>query len=101
MQITLQHYIILSILLFSIGIIGVVTRRNLLIILMSIELMISAANLSLVAFARWNLIPQGKVIALFVMAIAAAGVAVGLGIIIALSRNKSGVAIDEWKMLKG
>jgi NADH-quinone oxidoreductase subunit K len=101
MQITLQHYIILSIMLFSIGIVGVVTRRNILIILMSIELMISAANLSLVAFARWNLIPQGKVIALFVMAIAAAGVAVGLGIIIALFRNKPGVSVDEWKMLKG
>jgi NADH-quinone oxidoreductase subunit K len=101
MQITLQHYIILSILLFSIGIVGVVTRRNLLIILMSIELMISAANISLVAFARWNLVPQGKVIALFILAIAAAGVAVGLGIIVALFRNKPGVLIDEWKMLKG
>jgi len=101
MNITLQHYLILSIILFTIGVVGVVTRRNLLIIIMSIELMISAANLALVSFSRWIGLPQGKVIALFVLAIAAAGVAVGLGIAVAIFRNKPSVMIDEWKLLKG
>ena len=101
MNITLQHYLLLSVMLFSLGIIGVVTRRNMLIILISIELMLSAANLALVAFSRWTMLPQGKVISLFVLAIAAAGVAVGLGIIVALFRNKPSLMVDEWKLLKG
>ena len=101
MEITLQHYLVLSVALFAIGIVGVVTRRNILIVLMSIELMLSAANLALVTFARYSLIPQGKVIALFMLAIAAAGVAVGLGLIVALYRNKPSIILDEWRTLKG
>lgn len=101
MSITLQHYLFFSIILFVLGIVGVVTRRNMLIMLMSIELMISSANLALVAFSRWVGIAQGKVIALFVLATAAAGVALGLGIVVALFRNKPSALVDEWKMLKG
>lgn len=101
MNITLQHYLIVSALLFGIGVVGVTTRASLIIILMSIELMLSAANIALVAFARWNLMPQGKVAALFVMALAAAGVAVGLGIIVAAFRNKPSLATEDFKLLKG
>lgn len=101
MVITLQHYLVLSIALFAIGIVGVVTRRNMLIVLMSIELMLSAANVALIAFARYSLLPQGKVIALFVLAIAAAGIAVGLGLVIAAYRNKQSIMLDEWRSLKG
>lgn len=101
MTITLQHYLILSLVLFSIGAVGVVTRNNLLIVLMSIELMLSAANISLLAFARWNLLPEGKVVALFIIAIAAAGVAVGLALAIAMYKTKSNLNLDGLKILRG
>jgi NADH-quinone oxidoreductase subunit K len=101
MTITLQHYLVLSIALFAIGVVGVVTRRNMLIVLMSIELMLSAANLALVTFARYSLVPQGKVVALFILAVSAAGVAVGLGLVVALYRNKPSIMLDEWRSLRG
>ncbi len=101
MTITLQHYLVLSIVLFCTGAAGVVVRRNLLVMLMSIELMLNAANLALVAFSRWYGIPQGKVAALFVLAIAAAGVAVGLGLIVAAYRNNPSVLADDFKLMKG
>jgi len=100
-MITVHHYLILSIALFTIGIIGVVTRRNALIIFMSIELMLNAVNIVFLAFARWNLLIEGKVIVLFVLAVAAAEAAIGLGIIISIYRNKETVYVDNLRLLKG
>lgn len=91
----------LSIILFVIGAIGVVTRRNALIIFMSIELMLNAVNIAFLAFARWNLLIEGKMIVLFVLAVAAAEAAVGLGIIISIYRNRQTVYVDEMRLLKG
>lgn len=101
MTITLTHYLVLSLALFTIGAIGVVVRRNALIVFMSIELMLNAANLALVAFSRWQLIPDGQIVAFFVMAVAAAEAAIGLAIVIALFRNRETVYLDDIKLLKG
>lgn len=101
MEATLQHYLILSVLLFSIGAAGAVVRRSALMIFMSIELMLSAAALAILSFARWNLLPEGKVLVLFVIAIAAAETAVGLAIVVALWRLRRSVMVDELRLLKG
>ncbi len=101
MMITVHHYLLLSIALFVIGAIGVVTRRNALIIFMSIELMLNAVNIAFLAFARWNLLIEGKMIVLFVLAVAAAEAAVGLGIVISIYRNRQTVYVDEMRLLKG
>ena len=100
-MITLQHYLVLAMILFSIGVFGVVTRRNVLIIFMSIELMLSAANLVFLAFSKFLGLMDGHVLVLFVLVVAAAEAAVGLGIIVALFRNQSTVYVDEVKMLRG
>ncbi len=93
------HYLVVAAALFIIGVIGVLTRRNVVIILMSIELILNAVNLNLVAFSRlWNL--DGQVFSIFIMADAAAEAAVGLGIIIAFFRNKETVNMDEVDLLK-
>ncbi len=97
--ITTLHYLVVAAALFIIGTIGVVTRRNVVIILMSIELILNAVNLNLVAFSRlWNL--QGQVFSIFIVADAAAEAAIGLGIIIAFFRNKETVNMDEVDLLK-
>ncbi len=93
------HYLVVAAALFIIGVIGVLTRRNVVIILMSIELILNAVNLNLVAFSRlYNL--NGQVFSIFIMADAAAEAAVGLGIIIAFFRNKETVNMDEVDLLK-
>jgi NADH-quinone oxidoreductase subunit K len=93
------HYLVVAAALFAIGTIGVVTRRNVVIILMSIELILNAVNLNLVAFSRlYNL--EGQVFSIFVIADAAAEAAVGLGIVIAFFRNKETVNVDEVDLLK-
>jgi NADH-quinone oxidoreductase subunit K len=93
------HYLILAAALFALGTIGVLTRRNVVIVLMSIELILNAVNLNLVAFSRvWGL--QGQVFAIFVITDAAAEAAVGLGILIAFFRNKETVNVDEVDLLK-
>jgi NADH-quinone oxidoreductase subunit K len=98
-EITTLHYLVVAAALFIIGVIGVLTRRNVVIILMSIELILNAVNLNLVAFSRlWNL--QGQIFSIFVVADAAAEAAVGLGIIIAFFRNKETVNMDEVDLLK-
>ena len=98
-EITTLHYLVVAAALFIIGVIGVLTRRNVVIILMSIELILNAVNLNLVAFSRlWNL--QGQVFSIFIVADAAAEAAVGLGIIIAFFRNKETVNMDEVDLLK-
>ncbi len=93
------HYLVVAAALFVIGTIGVVTRRNVVIILMSIELILNAVNLNLVAFSRlWNL--NGQIFSIFVITDAAAEAAVGLGILIAFFRNKETVNVDEVDLLK-
>ncbi|HXZ79843.1 MAG TPA: NADH-quinone oxidoreductase subunit NuoK [Terriglobales bacterium] len=97
--ITTLDYLVVAAALFVIGTIGVVTRRNVVIILMSIELILNAVNLNLVAFSRlWNL--QGQVFSIFVITDAAAEAAVGLGILIAFFRNKETINVDEVDLLK-
>ena len=98
--ITTAHYVFLSAALFTIGTIGVLTRRNVVIILMSIELILNAVNINLVAFSNQLLNVTGQTFAIFVIVDAAAEAAVGLGIIIALFRNKETVNADEIDLMK-
>ena len=100
MEITSAHYTVLSAALFSIGVIGVLVRRNVIIIFMAIELMLNAVNINLVANARYleNLI--GQIFVVFVIAVAAAEAAVGLGILLAFFRNKETVNIDEMNIMR-
>ena len=95
-----QYYLFLGTALFTIGVIGVLTRRNVLIILMSIELILNAVNINLVAFSHWFRAMDGQVFAVFVITDAAAEAAIGLGLIIALFRNKETVNADEIDLLK-
>ncbi|HXE75467.1 MAG TPA: NADH-quinone oxidoreductase subunit NuoK [Candidatus Xenobia bacterium] len=95
------YYLMLSGALFTIGVIGVLTRRNILIILMSIELILNAANLNLIAFSRQLNDISGQIFAIFVITVAAAEAAVGLGILIALFRLRQTVNADEIDLLKG
>ena len=99
-SIPLQYYLVLSAILFSIGVVGVLTRRNAIIVFMSIELMLNSVNLTLVAFSAFMGNSTGQVLVFFVMAVAAAEAAVGLAIVIALFRNKQTVNIDEINILK-
>jgi len=99
-MITTTHYMVLSAALFTLGVIGVMTRRNVIIVLMSIELMLNAVNINLVAFSYQLGNAVGQVFAVFVIVIAAAEAAVGLGIILAFYRNKETVNIDEMNLLR-
>jgi NADH-quinone oxidoreductase subunit K len=94
------HYLIVSALLFSIGVTGVLVRRNIVVILMSIELILNAVNINLVAFSHQLHQVTGQVFALFVIAVAVAEAAVALGILIALFRNRGTVLADELDLLK-
>lgn len=100
MNITIDHYLILSAFLFFVGVTGVLTRRNAIVVFMSIELMLNSANLTLVAFASYWGNAIGHLFVFFVMTVAAAEAAVGLAIIIAIFRNKLTVNIDEINLLK-
>jgi NADH-quinone oxidoreductase subunit K len=100
MAVPITHYIILSAVLFAIGVGGVLTRRNAIVIFMCIELMLNAVNLAFVAFARQLGQGDGQVFVFFVMAVAAAEVAVGLAIIIALFRNRETVDVGQVHLLK-
>lgn len=100
-MITLHHYLVLAVLLFCIGVFGVIVRRNVLIIFMSIELMLSAVNLVFLAFSRYLGNADGQIWVFMVLTVAAAEAAVGLGIIVALFRNKPTLYVDEVNELKG
>ena len=99
-MVPLSHYLALGAIMFVIGAAGVLMRRNAIIILMSIELMLNAVNLTFVAFARQLGQGDGQVFVFFVMAVAAAEVAVGLAIIIALFRNRETIDVGEVNLLK-
>jgi NADH-quinone oxidoreductase subunit K len=94
-------YVALSAVLFALGVAGVLVRRNPLVIFMSIELMLNAANLAFVAFGRVHGGMEGQVIVLFVMTVAAAEVAVGLAIIVAIFRARQRVDVDELSLMRG
>ena len=96
----LQYYMVLSALLFTIGVIGVLVRRNAIIIFMCIEIMLNAANLLFVAFSRELGDSSGQVIVFFVMTVAAAEAAVGLAIVLAIYRNRDTVDMEEFNLLK-
>ena len=99
--IPLYWYQILAATLFTIGVVGVLVRRSALIILMSIELMLNAVNLSFVAFSRQHGSMDGHIFVFFVMAVAAAEVAVGLAILVAIFRMRSTANVDDVRLLKG
>ncbi len=99
-MIPLNYYLTLSAILFSIGVVGVLARRNAIIVFMSIELMLNSVNLTLVAFSAYLGSATGQMFVFFVLTVAAAEAAVGLAIIIALFRNKMTVNIDEINIMK-
>jgi NADH-quinone oxidoreductase subunit K len=99
-MVPLNYYLALSAILFSIGVVGVLTRRNAIIVFMSIELMLNSVNLTLVAFSAYLGNATGQMFVFFVLTVAAAEAAVGLAIIIALFRNKLTVNIDEINIMK-
>jgi len=100
MQIPIEYYLFLSAALFVIGVIGVLIRRNAIIVFLCIELMLNSANLALIAFSSYLGNSIGQLFVFFVMAVAAAEAAVGLAIIIALFRNKLTVNIDDMNIFK-
>jgi len=94
-------YLALSAILFTIGVLGVLLRRNVIVIFLSVELMLNAVNLSLVAFSQSFGHVDGQILVFFVMSVAAAEAAVGLAIVIALFRNSLSVNVDEFNLLRG
>ena len=96
----LQHYLVVSALLFCLGLLGVLIRRNLLVIYMSLELMLNAANLALVAFSRYNSNLDGQIIVFFIITVAAAEVAVGLALIVALYRRRQTAHVEDLTTMK-
>jgi NADH-quinone oxidoreductase subunit K len=96
----LQHYLLVSVLLFCLGLLGVLVRRNVLVIYMSLELMLNAANLALVAFSRFNNNLNGQIIVFFIITVAASEVAVGLALIVALYRRRHTTHVEDLTTLK-
>jgi NADH-quinone oxidoreductase subunit K len=96
----LQHYLVVSVLLFCLGLLGVIVRRNVLVIYMSLELMLNAANLALAAFSRFNNNIDGQVIVFFIITVAASEVAVGLALIVALYRRRGTTHVEDLAALK-
>ncbi len=99
-MVSLSSYLILSAILFSVGVVGFLVRRNSIVIFMSVELMLNGANLAFVAFSRFLNSMNGQVIVVFVMSVAAAEAAVGLAIILAMYRTKKTVNADEMNLMK-
>src|SRR5437868_119742 len=100
MPVGLQHYLVVSALLFCVGLLGVIIRRNLLVIYLSLELMLNAANLALVAFSRFNNNLNGQLIVFFIITVAASEVAVGLALIVALYRKRQSAHVEDLTSMK-
>jgi NADH-quinone oxidoreductase subunit K len=96
----LEHYLVVSAALFSLGLMGVILRRNLLVMYMSLELMLNAANLALVSFSRFNNDLDGQIMVFFIITVAAAEVAVGLALIVALYRKKQTSHVEDLTALR-
>lgn len=101
MAVPVAYYLALSTVLFVMGALGVLVRRNAIVVFMSLELMFNAANLAFVAFARYYLQLDGQIIVFFVMTVAAAEVAVGLALMVAIFRARHSIDVDQMSMLKG
>ncbi|MDE0135092.1 MAG: NADH-quinone oxidoreductase subunit NuoK [Acidimicrobiaceae bacterium] len=97
----LNQFLLLGAVLFAVGVYGVLARRNAVMVLMSIELMLNAVNLNFVAFGLQHDVVSGQVFALFIIAVAAAEVGVGLAIVLLLYRNRKSIAVDEFDLMKG
>src|SRR5262245_17867872 len=100
MHVGLEHYLVVSGLLFCLGLLGVITRRNILVMHMSLELMLNAANLALVAFSRFNNNLNGQVMVFFIITVAAAEVSVGLALIVALYRKRQTAHVEDLTAMK-
>ena len=100
MHVGLEHYLTVSVLLFCLGLFGVISRRNLLVIYMSLELMLNAANLAFVALSRFTNNINGQVMVFFVITVAAAEVAVGLALIVALYRKRQSAHVEDLTTMK-
>jgi NADH-quinone oxidoreductase subunit K len=100
MHVGLHHYLFVSFMLFSLGLLGVILRRNLIVIYMSLELMLNAANLALVSFSRFNNKLDGQVLVFFIITVAAAEVAVGLALIVALFRKRQSAHVEDLTSMK-
>ena len=96
----IEHYLVVSVILFCLGLLGVIVRRNLLVMYMGLELMLNAANLALVAFSRFNNNLDGQVFVFFVITVAAAEVSVGLALIVALYRRRQSAHAEDLTTLK-
>lgn len=99
-MLTMSHFLTVSAILFAVGVAGVVSRKNLFIVFMSIELMLNAVNLSFVTFARFLGQLDGQITTFLVMAVAAAEAAIGLAIVILLFKNKESLNVDDFKLMK-
>jgi NAD(P)H-quinone oxidoreductase subunit 4L len=102
MSVGLEHYLVLSAVLFSIGLYGVLAKRNAVVILMCIEIMLNAVNIALVAFSRYvvPMLLTGQIFAIFVIVVAAAEAAVGIAIIIAIYRNRQSIDVEKFDLMK-
>lgn len=100
MHVGLEHYLTVSFLLFSLGLVGVILRRNLIVMYMSLELMLNSANLALVSFSRFNDKLDGQVLVFFIITVAAAEVAVGLALIVALFRKRQSAHVEDLTSMK-
>ncbi|MEI7729481.1 MAG: NADH-quinone oxidoreductase subunit NuoK [Verrucomicrobiota bacterium] len=100
MNIGLEHYLTVSVAMFCLGLLGVILRRNLLVMYMSLELMLNAANLALVAFSRFNNNLNGQLLVFFIITVAAAEVAVGLALIVALYRRRQSAHVEDLTTMK-
>jgi len=100
MHVGLHHYLFVSFMLFSLGLLGVIMRRNLLVIYMSLELMLNAANLALVSFSRFNDNLNGQILVFFIITVAAAEVSVGLALIVALYRRRQSAHVEDLTSMK-
>ncbi|MCD8492067.1 MAG: NADH-quinone oxidoreductase subunit NuoK [Geovibrio sp.] len=101
MELTLAHYLILSAVIFALGMAGVLIRKNLIVMFMSLELMLNAVNINLAAFSNYLQDMTGQIFIVFVMAVAAAEAAVGLALIISLFRNKQTINAEELNIMRG
>ena len=99
-MVTLQHYLFLSAALFTLGVVGVMIRRNLIVILMCLEMMLNAVNLSFVAFSRYLGGLEGQIFVLFVLVVAAAEVAVGLALVVAVFRRRGTINVNDINLMK-
>ncbi len=100
MHVGLEHYLVVSTALFCLGVLGVIMRRNLIVMYMSLELMLNAANLALVAFSRFNNQLDGQIMVFFIITVAAAEVSVGLALIVALYRKRQTAHVEDLTTLK-